>query len=223
MRFLILVVVLCVTFAACSRSESPSSPTPNPPSAQCTFSVSSTALNIAGTGGSATIAVATGNSCAWTVASSAPFVTLTSPSSNTGPAMVSFMVAANTGDARTATLTIAGQSVTVNQAAGDPVFGNWAGSIVSAAPCGPGLPTTVAWTGTIRRNAQTLPELVITVPSLGIVNQVLPLTITGNSVQFTIQVDALYTFVGTLSADRRSLTGTFTGFSCSGTWNGTRQ
>jgi hypothetical protein len=49
------------------------------------------------------------------------------------------------------------------------------------------------------------------------------LTISGSSVQFFVQIDTLYTFNGTLSGDRRSLNGTFSGGGCSGTWNGTRR
>ena len=36
-------------------------------------------------------------------------------------------------------------------------------------------------------------------------------------------IDASGELTGTLAADRRSLTGTFAGGSCSGTWNGARQ
>jgi hypothetical protein len=55
-----------------------------------------------------------------------------------------------------------------------------------------------------------------------VVNQTLPLIVSGNTIQFAVQLDAVYTFVATLAADRRSFTGTFSGGGCSGTWNGTR-
>ena len=181
-------------------------------------------MNIAGVGGTATIAVTTGTNCAWTVTSNAGFVNVTSATSQTGPGNVSISVPENSGEARTATLTVGGQTVTVNQAAGDPVFGNWAGTITKGANCPAVLPASVQWNGAIRRSSSGgSPELVISIPSVGVSNQSLNLILTGNTVQFAVFVDALYTLTGTLAADRRSLTGTFTGGSCSGTWTGARQ
>jgi hypothetical protein len=46
-----------------------------------------------------------------------PWITLTSGTSGTGNGPVGFSVASNTGSARSGTLTIAGQTFTVNQAA----------------------------------------------------------------------------------------------------------
>lgn len=189
----------------------------------CSFALSSTALNIAGVGGTATLTVTTGSTCAWIVTSSAGFVNVTSPTSQTGPGTISISVAENTGDARTATLTLGGQTVTVNQASGDPVFGNWAGSIAKGANCPAALPSSLPWTGVVRRTSAGSPELVISLPTVGISGQTLNLTLTGNTVQFLVFVDSVYTFTGTLAADRRSLTGTFSGGSCSGTWSGSRQ
>jgi len=178
---------------------------------------------MAGVGGTATIGVSTSAGCAWTAASSGSFVTVTSASSATGPGTVSITVAENLGDARSATLTIAGQTVTVNQAAGDPVFGNWAGTITKGAGCAASLPASVQWTGLLRRNAGGFHEFVINIPAAGVVNQTVSVTITGNTLQFAVVVDALYTFTGNLASDRRSLTGSFSGGTCSGTWSGSRQ
>ena len=178
---------------------------------------------MAGVGGTATIGVSTNASCAWTAASSGSFVTVTSASSATGPGTVSITVAENLGNARSATLTIAGQTVTVNQAAGDPVFGNWAGTITKGAGCAASLPTSLPWTGILRRSAGGFHEFVINIPAAGVVNQTVNVTITGNTLQFAVVVDALYTFTGNLASDRRSLTGSFSGGTCSGTWSGSRQ
>ena len=49
--------------------------------------------------------------------SNASWMTVTSGASGSGPGTVAFSVAANTGAARTGTLTIAGQTFTVTQAA----------------------------------------------------------------------------------------------------------
>ena len=122
-RILLLGLIVPVVLAGCSKAKSPTSPTPTtPPAATCSFAVSSTALNVAGVGGTATIAVTTASTCAWSVATSGAFVNVTSPTNQTGPGNVTISVAENTGDARTATLTVGGQTVTVNQASGDGVI-----------------------------------------------------------------------------------------------------
>jgi hypothetical protein len=205
--------------AACSDSESPTSPTPSP---SCTFTLSTNALSIAATGATATVGVTANSGCAWTAASNAAFVVVNSGASGNGTGTVALTIAENTGDARTATLTVAGQAVTVNQAASDPLFGNWAGTIAKGAGCPASLPNSVGWTGTVRRNAIGQAEFVINAPQAGVFNQTLPFLINGNNIQFAVQIDAVYTFNATLAADRRSFTGTFSGASCSGTWSGSR-
>jgi len=71
-------------------------------------------------GGIGSITVSTIAGCAWTAASNSSFLTINAGSSSgTGNGTVSYTVAANTtSSARTGTMTIAGQTVTVNQAAG---------------------------------------------------------------------------------------------------------
>jgi hypothetical protein len=222
LRILVQLILMApLAMAACSGS--PSSPTPPPPSATCTYVLGNTTLNMAGVGGTATIGVTTNAGCAWSVGSGSSFVAVTSASSNSGPGTVSITVAENLGDARSATLTIAGQSVTVNQAAGDPVFGNWAGTIVKGSGCSPLLPASAQWTGTIRRSASGTHEFLISIPSALVFNQALSLTLNGNALQMMVPVDTLYTFNATLASDRRSFTGPFSGGACSGTWSGSRQ
>jgi len=217
-----LILVTPALLAACSATSSSTSPT-SPTSTTCSYTLGTTTLNMAGVGGTATIGVTTDTGCAWTVATSGSFVTVTSASSNNGPSAVGIKVAENTGDARSATLTVAGQTVAVNQAAGDPAFGNWAGTITKGAGCPATLPASAAWTGTIRRNAAGNHEFLINIPSALVFNQAVSLQINGNAMQFAVPVDTLYTFNATLASDRRSFTGTFTGGTCSGTWSGTRQ
>lgn len=189
----------------------------------CVYTLGTTTLNMAGVGGTATIGVTTNAGCAWTTASSSSFVSVTSGASNSGPGTASLAVAENSGDARSAILTVAGQTVNVNQAAGDPVFGNWAGTIAKGAGCPAALPASAAWSGTIRRNAAGNHEFLINIPSALVFNQAVSLQIMGNAMQFAVTVDSLYTFNATLAGDRRSFTGTFSGGSCSGTWSGSRQ
>lgn len=218
----LFVLIVSVVLTACT-SKSPTAPTSTPPPAACSFTVSSVALNLAGVGGTASLTVTTGTTCAWTATSSASFVTVTSATSQTGPGTVSISVAENTGEARTATLSVGGQGVLVSQASGDPVFGNWSGTIAKGANCPASLPSSLPWTGVVRRNTSANPEFSISLPTVGISNQVVALTIAGNTLQFQVFVDSIYTFTATLAADRRSLTGTFSGGSCSGTWSGTHQ
>jgi hypothetical protein len=214
------IAFLVIFCASCSSSRSPSAPSPQPTA--CTFALSTTALSIASIGASASIGVTTNSGCAWTATSNAAFATITSGASQTGTGTVGVSVAENTGDSRTAIITVANQPVTITQAASDPLFGNWSGSIAKGAGCPAALPASAGWAGTIRRNAIGQAELVISVSSVGVVNQTVPLIVNGNNIQFAVQIDAVYTFVATLAADRRSFTGTFSGGGCSGTWNGTR-
>jgi hypothetical protein len=63
-----------------------------------------------------TIGVTTGATCAWSIQPSASWITVTSAQTGLGPVVVSIQVAANTGSARTGTVSIGGQIFTVNQA-----------------------------------------------------------------------------------------------------------
>ena len=84
----------------------------------CSYSISPTSLTIGASGGAGnTIAVTTQTGCAYTAASNDAFITITSGASGTGNGTVVFTVAANSGAARTGTITVAGRTFTVNQAA----------------------------------------------------------------------------------------------------------
>jgi Putative binding domain, N-terminal/Viral BACON domain len=65
-----------------------------------------------------TVNVTTSSSCSWTATRSGPWITITSGSSGSGNGTVRYRVSANTGSSsRTGTLTVAGQPVTLTQAA----------------------------------------------------------------------------------------------------------
>jgi hypothetical protein len=55
--------------------------------------------------------------------------------------------------------------------------------------CPATLPSSVEWTGTIRRTSGATTELVISIPSLAVFNQVIPMTFNGNSLQFFVAID----------------------------------
>ena len=105
-------------------------------------------------GESESVTVTSPTGCAWTAASTASWLTVTSGASGSGNGTVALSVAANTATtARTGTATIAGQTFTVNQAAAGCTYAINPGSRTAAAG---GETTTVnvtagsscAWTAT---------------------------------------------------------------------------
>lgn len=223
-KLLSLALGLAIGVTACSKSSSstPTAPTPSAPT--CVYSISTTTFNMAGSGGTASFAVNTASGCAWTVINnSTSFVNVSTANSQSGTGTVTFSVTENPGDTRVGTLIVAGQNVVINQAPNDPLFGPWGGTVVKGSGCPASLPASVEWTGTFRRTSASTTELVITILQAGVIGQALPITFNGSNIQFFVQIDTLYTFNATLSSDRRSLSGTFTGGGCSGTWTGTRR
>jgi all-beta uncharacterized protein/BACON domain-containing protein len=83
----------------------------------CTFSISPTSQTVEAGGGAGAITLTTRNLCNWTATSGAPWLSVTSTPHGSGGGTVTFSAAANTGPARSGTLTIGGQTFTVNQAA----------------------------------------------------------------------------------------------------------
>ena len=82
----------------------------------CTFSLSGSGQSFSAAGGNGNVTVNTSSGCAWTATSSESFLTVVSGASGTGTGAVVFQVAANiTGQARTASLSIGGQTFTVTQ------------------------------------------------------------------------------------------------------------
>ena len=85
-------------------------------SAPCAFAIEPTNQSIAAGGGSATVNVTTAAGCSWTAASQSQWITVTNGASGNGNGAVALTIAANSGAARTGTVTIAGQTYSVNQA-----------------------------------------------------------------------------------------------------------
>jgi len=86
----------------------------------CTFSVSAPGTVDAIGGAASATVTASAPTCAWTAQSSAAFVAVTSGSSGTGNGSVTLTVDANGGSARTGSVTIAGQPISVSQGAPTP-------------------------------------------------------------------------------------------------------
>jgi hypothetical protein len=97
-------------------SQAAAAPPPPPPPPPCTYTLDRTSQSIGATGGAAAVAVtAIGSSCTWTASSNAQWISITSGASGSGNGSVGFSVAANTGAARSGTITVAGQTFTVSQ------------------------------------------------------------------------------------------------------------
>jgi len=104
------ITVVNQTFTVTQAAAAPS----------CTFSIAPTSQNVDASASTGTVAVTATSGCTWTATSGATWITVTSGASGTGNGSVGYSVAANTGTARSGTITIAGQTFTINQAAVAP-------------------------------------------------------------------------------------------------------
>jgi hypothetical protein len=95
----------------------PPAPAPSPQPQPCTYAIQPAGQTVPGSGGTGTIAVTAGQTCQWTAASTAPWLTITAGASGTGNGTVSFGVAPNDGASRSASISVAGQTFTVTQSA----------------------------------------------------------------------------------------------------------
>lgn len=84
--------------------------------AYCSSTISPTGATVAAGGGTGSVGVACASGCAWTASSNSAWITVTSGSTGSGNGTVGYSVAANTGPARSGTITIATQIFTVSQA-----------------------------------------------------------------------------------------------------------
>jgi hypothetical protein len=104
---------LTVAGTAVSFTQAAAAPT-------CQLEVSPQTVSVGAAGNEDNIRVtASASSCGWTAVSNAPWITV-GTASGSGSGNVRYTVAANTGGARTGTLTVAGVTVTVTQAAAPP-------------------------------------------------------------------------------------------------------
>lgn len=89
----------------------------NQAAAPCSYSLSPTSQTVSSAGATRTTTVSATSGCSWTAVSNASWITVSGGSSGTGNGTVTYVIAANTGASRTGTLTIAGQTVTINESA----------------------------------------------------------------------------------------------------------
>lgn len=83
----------------------------------CDVTLAPTGVSAGAAASTGLVGVATGSTCTWSATSSAAWLTVTSGGSGTGNGIVGYAVTANTGAARTASLTIGGRQFSVQQAA----------------------------------------------------------------------------------------------------------
>jgi hypothetical protein len=105
--------------------------------AACIYTLSSVSINVPANGLSGSVTVTANTGCAWTAQSNVPWITVTSNPAGNGNGTVAFTVAANTGTDRTGTITIAGQTFTVNQTNNctytiSPTNGNFSGVVAAS-------------------------------------------------------------------------------------------
>ena len=84
----------------------------------CTFQVQPTSHNVPAAGGTGMVNVATAQGCSWNASSDASWIGIQGVASGAGNGAIMFAAAASTGPARTGTLTVAGQKVTIVQGQG---------------------------------------------------------------------------------------------------------
>jgi uncharacterized delta-60 repeat protein len=87
----------------------------------CAFSINPVNQNFTAAGGSGSVSVTTAGGCNWTTTSNDSFITITSGASGSGNGTVNYSVAANSGPARSGTMTVAGLIFTVTQDAASAV------------------------------------------------------------------------------------------------------
>lgn len=105
--------------AQCLASCAP----PPPPPANCAYSLAPASQVFPAAAGTGTVGVLTTAGCPWTASTASSFLSITSGSSGTGPGVVQFSATANSAAAaRAGTLTIAGQTATINQAGTAPLL-----------------------------------------------------------------------------------------------------
>lgn len=79
------------------------------------FSISPSSQNFSAAGGTGSVTVSAAPGCSWTAASNVPWTSITSGATGTGNGTVNYSVSANTGAARSGTLSIAGRTFTLDQ------------------------------------------------------------------------------------------------------------
>ncbi|MBL8172362.1 MAG: isopeptide-forming domain-containing fimbrial protein [Acidobacteria bacterium] len=92
--------------------------------APCIYVINPLSANYGSSGGTGSVSLTTGILCNWVAVSNDAWVSITAGASGTGNGTINYSVAPNPGNARVGTLTIGGQTFTVNQSGICPVTVN---------------------------------------------------------------------------------------------------
>ena len=107
-----VTVALAILATGCGTS---STTVTGPSLDRCSITVANSMSSVDASGGTGRLTVTAGRECTWSVTSNVPWITITSDANGIGNGSVAFSVTANTGVARTGTITIAGLPFTVTQ------------------------------------------------------------------------------------------------------------
>jgi hypothetical protein len=88
----------------------------------CSYTLGSTTYSAAAAGGAASVGVTTTAGCGWTATSQANWITVQGGAAGSGSGTVELSIAPNSAEERSGTVTIAGQTFTVTQAAAACTF-----------------------------------------------------------------------------------------------------
>jgi len=113
----------------------------------CTYAIQPASQAIAAAGGPVTIALTAPAACAWTAHANTSWISIVGAASGSGSASVTVNVAANSGDARTGTVSIADQTFSINQASAPCSFSITPASQSIAASGGSGTISVAAGQG----------------------------------------------------------------------------
>lgn len=109
----IVSIAVALGAAACSKSSTAAAPS----ASTCTVTLGTVTTSVSSAASTGTLPVTAASTCAWTAASSASFITISSGASGTGNGSVAYAIAANTGAARSASIVVNGTAVNFTQAA----------------------------------------------------------------------------------------------------------
>jgi hypothetical protein len=150
----------------------------------CSYAVNPVSSSIGSGGGSGSFGVTAGPGCAWTAASQAPWLTLTSATSGTGSATVAFSATPNVDvSPRTGTVGVMGQFYTVTQFGSSCSFAISPGSISAPAAGGSASVTITASNASCNWTASGLGAAPASGTGSGSVTVIVPVNGNGGTVQ----------------------------------------
>jgi hypothetical protein len=149
----------------------------------CSYTVTppvTTSFTTAGGTGSAGVAAAAG--CNWTATASVPWITVTSGATGSGNGTASFTVAASTDTAaRTGTLTVAGQVITITQAATACTYALTSTTTSFPGTGGAGTTAVTTTTGCAWTGQSTVPWITFATPAAGTGSGTIAFTVASNT------------------------------------------